>query len=182
MMSDQEIIVDLKRGNIQGLETLVNRYQLTAIRAAFLILQDEEAAKDIAADGFLRAFNNINKFDPERPFAPWLYTIVTNLARRSVVREGRFFGLASEHLENLPSLSAEPENLVEGNEELEAVQVGISKLSVRQRTILTQRYYLDMSIKEISRAHHMPEGTVKWHLSQARRKLKDHLDPYFQKE
>jgi len=37
MMSDQEIIVELKRGNIQGLETLVNRYQLTAIRADFLI-------------------------------------------------------------------------------------------------------------------------------------------------
>jgi RNA polymerase sigma-70 factor (ECF subfamily) len=182
MMSDQEIIMELKSGNLQGLETLVDRYQLTAIRAAFLILQDEEAAKDIAADGFLRAYKNINKFDPERPFAPWLYTIVTNLARRSAVRERKLFSREPVDLENHPSRDIGLENYVENNEDQEAVRKAISMLNARQRTILTQRYYLEMSIKEISRAQHMPEGTVKWQLSQARHKLKNQLNLFFQKD
>lgn len=182
MMNDQDIIIDLQRGDIQKLEHLVKRYQLTAIRAAFLILQDEESAKDVAADGFLRAYNNIQKFDNERSFGPWLFTIVTNLARRKAKRERNLLNFSKISMANQINHDDSPEKIIENKEIYEYVYAAISKLNIRQRTILTQRYYLEMSIKEIAKAQNMPEGTVKWHLSQARQKLKNQLSPYFSKE
>jgi len=67
-MEEQEAIARLKRGDISGLEALVRKYQVQAVRAAYLITHDRGLAEDIVQAAFLRAYERIGQFDAGRPF------------------------------------------------------------------------------------------------------------------
>ena len=88
-MDEAEAIVRLKQGDIGGLEALVQRYQLPALRAAYLITHDRSLAEDVAQAAFLRAYERIDQFDVERPFGPWFLRSVVNDEVKVARRRGR---------------------------------------------------------------------------------------------
>src|SRR5690606_3988635 len=71
MDESQRAVQRLKRGDIGGLEILVSRHQVRAVRTAFLILQDEDAAQDVAQETFLRIYQRIQQFDDRLPKRRW---------------------------------------------------------------------------------------------------------------
>jgi len=83
-MLDTTAIRRLKNGDIGGLETLITRYQVKAVRTAFLIVHDEQLAEDIVQDAFIRIYQRIRGFDESRPFEPYLMRSVVNLALNTV--------------------------------------------------------------------------------------------------
>src|SRR5712692_3502470 len=92
-MDEPEAISRLKRGDIGGLEWLVLRYQLPAVRAAYLVTHDRASAEDLTQSAFLRAYERIEQFDDERPFGPWFLRSVVNDAVKVTRRRGRQVGL-----------------------------------------------------------------------------------------
>jgi DNA-directed RNA polymerase specialized sigma24 family protein len=70
-LQEQEAIIRLKQGDISGLEILVQKYQIQAVRAAYLITRDSALAEDIVQTAFIRASELIDQFDVGRPFASW---------------------------------------------------------------------------------------------------------------
>ncbi len=62
-MDDQIAISRLKQGDLNGLETLVNRYQAQAVHAAYLILYDRALAEDVAQSAFVKIAERIHQFD-----------------------------------------------------------------------------------------------------------------------
>ena len=116
-MPDREAIQRLKNGDIGGLETLIARYQLKAVRAAYFIVQDEQTAEDIVQDTYLKIYERIRNFDESRPFEPYLLRSVVNTAL-NVARQGERFAPASNNggldgVENLLSQAASVESQVE---------------------------------------------------------------------
>lgn len=182
-MDEKEAIRLLKQGQIEGLETLVKHYQTRSLRAAFLILNDQALAEDIVTDAFLRAYQKINQFDPDRPFGPWFFQIVTNMAKRVASRNNR-----STPLSAVPPALREkynrPENQFDASPEDQVVQIdgrdqlreAIMALSPGQRTVIVQKYYLKLSIAEIASNTLTPQGTVKWRLHTAYKRLKTLLE------
>ncbi len=75
-MKDREAIDRLKRGDIGGLEFLVREYQVRAVRTAYLITRDLPLSQDVVQAAFLKAYERIGPFDPERSFGPWFFTSV----------------------------------------------------------------------------------------------------------
>ncbi|MBU4225438.1 MAG: hypothetical protein KKC71_06415 [Chloroflexi bacterium] len=69
-MDESQAIQRLKRGDIGGLEFLVHRYQLKAVRTAYLITRDPQTAEDVVQDTFLQSYRSIARFDGTRPFEP----------------------------------------------------------------------------------------------------------------
>lgn len=67
-MEEKEAIARLKRGNINGLETLVARYCKRAVQSAYLVVGDPEQAEDIAQSAFVNVYERIGSFDGSRPF------------------------------------------------------------------------------------------------------------------
>ena len=81
-MSEQQIITLIKNGEHDAYRQLIERYQVGLIIYCDRLLQDRDAAEDVAQEAFVRAFYTINKFDHSRgSFSTWLYTIATNKAR-----------------------------------------------------------------------------------------------------
>jgi RNA polymerase sigma-70 factor (ECF subfamily) len=174
MDDDQQAIHRLKNGDIGGLEVLVTRYQIKAVRAAFMIVHNEQAAEDIAQETFIRVFEHIRHFDESRPFGPYLLRSVVNaaldLARKSSKRQEVDCGL--ESIEELLDHAITVEDQAEFNALKHAIHQSLEQLSPRQRAAVVQRYYLGMTEKEMAESLNAAPGTVKWLLNAARERLR----------
>ncbi len=169
----------LKRGDLGGLETLVEQYQVRAARTAFLILQDEAAAQDVVQDVFLKLCRDIRHFDETRPFEPYLLKSVVHAALNLARRHRKFTSLEGDPAlaERLLAGEGSPENIAEARARADEILAALAQLSPRQRAVIVQRYYLEMSEKEMSERLDVAPGTVKWLLNAARARLRSLLHP-----
>ena len=168
----------LKNGDIGGLELLITRYQVKAVRTAFLITHDEPMAEDVVQDAFVRFFLRVSGFDEARPFEPYFLRSVVNNALNALQRENKGnypMGQETHALEALLDQAASVEEQVEFNALKQKILEALSILAPRQRAVIVQRYYLQMSEEEMSAALDAPRGTVKWLLHAARERLRSLL-------
>ena len=176
-MDDLQAIQRLKDGDIGGLEVLVTRYQDKAVRTAFLITHDEDESEDIVQDTFMRIYRRIHQFDLSRPFEPYLLQSVVNTALNIAQKSNRHLSLEGDfdQVEGLLSQAALVELDVEYLQLKQKIIVALARLEPRQRATIVQRYYLEMSEKEMAVALDAAPGTVKWLLNTARTRLRDLL-------
>lgn len=79
-IDETQAIARLKRGDPAGLEALVRLHQVQALHIAYLILGERPPAEDAAQTAFLRVYEKIAQYDPDRPFRTWFFRIVINTA------------------------------------------------------------------------------------------------------
>lgn len=179
-MDETQAIQLLKQGDISGLEFLVARHQVKAVRTAYLITRDPGLAEDIVQDAFLKAFRAIRGFDATRPFEPWFMRSVVNASVKTMQRSARQVEVGDESDETLLAELAQRVESVESQVESIEVQNQIwdamQKLSPRQRAVVVQRYFLEMSEKEMAEEAGSSVGTVKWMLNAARQRLRGLLE------
>lgn len=174
-MEDLQAIRRLKRGDMGGLECLIARFQEKALRAAFLITHDEPTAEDVVQDVFVRFYQRAKYLDEARSFEPYFMRSVVNAALNCIERQQKarcFTEADTSELENLLEESASVEEQVEFNALKWQIKDALEELSPRQRAVIVQRYYLEMSESEMSDALDAPPGTVKWLLNAARARLR----------
>lgn len=177
-MSEAEAIRRIKSGDIGGMEFLVTRYQAKALRAAYLILQDEPLAEDVVQETFVRLFQRSRTFDDTRPFEPYLMRSIVNAALNAA--QPQFIQAAGDDtdLERLETLLDQASTLEAESERRslrEEIAAALQQLPPRQRAVIVQRYYLEMSEEEMAQKMKSPPGTIKWLLHQARARLRDLL-------
>ena len=176
MMDETQAVQQLKQGDISGLEFLVARHQVKAVRTAYLITRDLGLAEDVAQDSFLQAFRSIRGFDSTRPFEPWFMRSVVNASVKMMQRSAKQVEVGDEADESLfAELAARVESVEEQVESIEVqnqIWDAMQKLSPRQRAVIVQRYFLEMSEKEMAEEAGSAVGTVKWMLNAARERLR----------
>lgn len=178
-MDDRIAISRIKQGDLTGLETLVQRYQVQAVHAAYLIVYDRALAEDIAQTAFVKVVERIHQFDGERPFGPWFFRIVVNDAIKAAKKQKRQLPLEefdepmTQLAEWLMDTHLQPERLIEQKQLSESILQAIQCLPPEQRAVVVMRYFLDMSEAELSTKMDRPLSTVKWWLRDARKRLYD---------
>jgi RNA polymerase sigma-70 factor (ECF subfamily) len=180
-MDELQAIKRLKKGDISGLEFLITRYQVRAVRTAFLITHDEKLAEDVVQDTFLRIYQRIHHFDETQPFGPYLMRSVANAALNAAEKSSRQVVLSEDDetvvLERLIQNASTTEDLVDYALLKQEIFSVLAKLSPRERSVIVERYYLEMSEKEMADKHSIAPGTVKWLLNGARRRLRAFMKP-----
>ncbi len=182
LLNEQEAISRLKQGDITGLETLVETYQVHAVRTAYLVTHDRHLAQDVVQTAFLRVFDRRRQFDASRPFGPWFLRIVVNDAIKAVSRRDREVSLDERMAEDdvalgdlLPDSSPGPEELAEQAEVRQAVWAALERLPPTQRASVVLHYYLGLKQEEIAERTGRAPGTIKWRLHAARERLRSLL-------
>jgi RNA polymerase sigma-70 factor (ECF subfamily) len=183
-MEEQVAISRLKQGDLSGLETLVNRYQVQAVRAAYLILYDRSLAEDVVQTAFIKTARRIQQFDDGRPFGPWFFRIVVNDALKLAHKRERSLSL-DEHLDDSTAQMAKwltdpdpnPEKLLEQKETRRVILNAIRSLPPGQRAVIVMKYFFDMRMSDISTKTGRPLSTIKWWLRDARKRLRDLMEP-----
>ena len=183
-MDDLTAVFLIKQGDLNGLEILVTRYQVQAVHAAYLIVQDRAQAEEVAQVAFVKAVEKIHQFDDRRPFAPWFFRIVINDALKVVKKQKRNIPLDQATPEDANILAEwiidpgpTPEQILEEKQIRENILNAIRSLPPEQRAVIVMRYFLDLSEADMTVRMDRPLSTVKWWLRDARQRLRDVLRP-----
>jgi RNA polymerase sigma-70 factor (ECF subfamily) len=185
MNEEIEAIALLKRGDVRGLEVLVRKYQLEAVRIANAITKDLGLAEEIVQEAFLRVYQRIDQYDDARPFRAWFLRIIVNDALKSVTHQnrliswdsaGEFDGSDLGAILSESSLWFEQEEFSYTHENAQALQDMLNNLTPEHRAVLELKYYLDMSDEEIAMTVDIPLGTVKSRLHVAKLNLRSMLE------
>jgi RNA polymerase sigma-70 factor, ECF subfamily len=132
-------------------------------RAAYAVTWRRELANDAAQEAFVRAVTR-GRYDPSRPFRPWVTKIAVNLAIDELRRERR---LAPE----VPTTAVE-----DPPEADDAVARAVARLEPDRRTVVVLHYWLDFQTPEIAELLGLPLGTVASRLSRALDQLRIDLE------
>ena len=78
MIDEQAWILQAQQGSDEAFTCLVETYQKPVYNLCYRMLGEPEAAEDAAQDTFLKAYQNLTRYDIERPFATWLLSIAAH--------------------------------------------------------------------------------------------------------
>jgi RNA polymerase sigma-70 factor (ECF subfamily) len=170
--AEPDLLARAREGSLSAFEEVVRRYQKRVYATAFRIVRRHDAADDVTQEAFLRAWRALDRFDPARPFGPWICRIAANLAI-NVVRgpRAREEGLPEGHAE-APAPDVGPLERVVAGEAHAALEEALSRLPADQRAVFLLRAVEEMTYEEIGEALGLPAGTVMSRLFRAREKLR----------
>ena len=167
---EREAILRCKGGDPAGLEVLFELHQLAVLRTAYGIVGNGHLAEDVTQQVFVELFTAIRRFDPDRPFAPWLYRIVVNISLKEV-RRCNHRVLPLEEAADLPSIDPLPDLIAEEAEARRFIWAAVRTLTPKQRAAVVLRYYHGFSEADMAVSLGCRRGTVKSRLHSALRQL-----------
>lgn len=181
---DTEILKRCLRGDEKAYREIVERYQRQVYSLALRMVRQSQDAEDVTQETFVRMFRALDRYDPNRSFAAWLFTIASRLAidhlRRRKVRPislvQREPGSFEEREIEIPDTGLQPDELASHGEEEVRAQELIDSLPPHYRIVVVLRHQQDLSYEEIAEALHLPLGTVKARIHRARALLKQRLE------
>jgi RNA polymerase sigma-70 factor (ECF subfamily) len=168
-MTEEAIwIQQARRGETAPFANLVRTYQAPVYNLAYRMLGNRMEAEDAAQETFLKVYQNLNKYDPQRSFRTWLLSVAAHHCvdrlrrRRPTVELNEEIRLGSH---------ANPEATVMQQDAGEHVQRMLQNLNHTDRAAVTLRYWYDCSYEEIAEVLGTTVSAVKSRLHRARRAL-----------
>ncbi len=174
LQTDEELIRASQQGSQEAFKQLVQRYYQHAYAMAFYWTHNREVALDISQESFVRVYRHLRKFDFNRSFKTWLFTIVKRLALNYLERHRRRWTVFSDYFSGNRShkIPEAPADERFAHRELQQqVWEALRQLEDKDRDIILLKDFEDFSYKEISEALGIPVGTVMSRLFHARKKL-----------
>jgi len=172
--NDAEIIRRCQRNDQRAFTSLVEKYQERAFWVAYNMLGDQEEARDVVQEAFVRVFRAIDRFDFNMSFYTWFYRIVSNLSIDRLRRLKRRHPLRLDDVGNgFPSGEDAPSARIEEDELKEEVRVLLDELPPQYKIVLTLRDLEGLSCKEIAAVTGASHPTVRWRLHTARKMFKE---------
>ena len=158
----------------------------SAYNYAYYLAGNSSDASDLVQSAFMKALENISKYDPEKPFAPWLKSILHNLYVDSVKRYEKTHGVSMDApspvddqswADILPSNEQEPLQILQQEEKQKLVRKALEKIDPIYRSAIILSDLEGFSYEEISQIIKCPVGTVRSRIHRGRILLKVILEP-----
>lgn len=171
---ESSAIAAVKSGDHSAYDYLVGKYMKRVMSIAWSVVRNAADAEDLAQEAFVKAFQSIDRFRTGEPFGPWIYRIVTNLSLDVMKHRTKF------HDEELSG--DEPASRRDGAElaaitgEMgERIDRAMESLPEMQRVVARLFLVEGFEHPEIAAMTGVSEGTVRSHLSLARKRLREQL-------
>ncbi|MCX7643325.1 MAG: sigma-70 family RNA polymerase sigma factor [Armatimonadetes bacterium] len=180
-MDEVELVRKCLEGENWAFDELVRRYRDRVYGLALHLLEDRDLAEDLAQEAFLRVFQRLALFDPNKgSFSTWLMTLTTRLCLNALKkRTSEQQWVSEQEDEAFELLEASDESTPEEEwwamERRRLIRQLLSTLHPMQRAVLLLRYGEGMSIQEIAQTVQVPVGTVKAWLFRGREALRRKL-------
>ncbi len=164
---DNKLVADFLAGEENAFEALVKKYLRPIYGFLYQLVSDRSTVDDLSQETFFKAWKNLNKFQPEKNFKSWLFTIARNTAWDSLKKKRALpfsLFLDAEGNNQLENLAEEENSLARELEKKEGVlELGkkLEALPKKYQLILSLHYKEDFSLQEISQILKLPYNTVK---------------------
>ncbi len=170
-LSDEALASKVAEGSRTSFEELVSRYSSRLLYFLRHRTETDQDIEDVIQDTFLKAFKNIDRFNPERKFSTWLYTI----AVRQAISRYRSKKTEKAKLPTRPEIP-DPEEMIIQKEKSQNLWRLASSLSQKEFEALWLHYAEDMPVKEIAKITKKKPITVRVLLHRARLNLAKRID------
>lgn len=174
---ERDLLIRAQQGDTAAFGELVRQQQTAVFNVAYRLLGRRRDAEDAAQEAFLRAYRALGRFDVERPFAPWIKRITTNLCYNWLASDKAQPVLSAADLAEAEALpkwahtAPTPEQQMVHQEQSAAVRQAIWQLPPRYRAVIELRHFQNLSYEEIAMALDRPLSDVKSDLFRARKQL-----------
>ena len=178
MLSDQDLVTKICRGETRRFGELIDRYQRLVVHIVLRMTNDRQATEDLAQEIFIKVYDSLAGFRFDSKLSTWIGRIAYNTCI-NYLRKAK-----PVSLEELPDsrdtgkwLVSEdrPDEDTEHDDQNRYIMELIKQLPAVYRAIVTMFHLQEMSYREIAEVVDMPEGTVKSYLFRARKILREHL-------
>ena len=175
-ITDQQLISQCLEGNKDAFRQLVQAHQRRVFSLALKMVGDEEEAKDVVQDTFVRAWLAIRSYNPQQPFASWLYIIASRLCLNRMKAE-KVSAMQPEDLTVLHRFASgdDTQRKLENNEWIAIVRALAEGLSEKQRLVFTLCQLEGLSSEEAEQITGMDARQIKSNLYVARQTIRKRL-------
>jgi RNA polymerase sigma-70 factor (ECF subfamily) len=165
-----------RRGDSNAFAALVKSVQRQVYGLCLRLLRTEAEAAEVAQETFLRAYQNLDRYDDARPFDLWVLTIARNqcldlLRRRQKMKTDD----VEDHAHSLSSGEPSLEEGAIARQERKSLEDAMNTLSVDDREVLALYYVQKRTTKEIAEVMDVAPGTIMARLFRAREKLRTRM-------
>ena len=176
-VTDEELVLLARQGDTSAFDQLVVRHQLAVYRAALAALRVPEDAEDVAQEAFVRAWSTLTRFRGEASFKTWLLTIAWNRAINRRRLRMNWWRRAAPLTDTLVLVASgdTPDADLRSRELRAHIGRAIEALTPKLRDALLLAQSGEYAYDEIGAMLSIPQGTVKWRVSEARRKVRQRL-------
>ena len=148
---EAEIIARILNGDRQSYALFVEEYKTPIYNLAFRMTGNAGDADDLTQETFIRAYQNLWRFDPGRKFFTWLYTISINLIRNHIKKvKNADLRKRTENIQDNENENQSPETLLIATQESNKINSALLTLKYELRIMLIMKYQQELSFEEIA--------------------------------
>lgn len=191
-ISDEEVVERVMNGEKGAYELIMRKYNPRLFRIARSYLKNEDEIEDVIQEAYIKAYEQMPRFEKRSSFSTWLIRIVINEALARLKHRKRFTSITYDGPENagfvreLPAQLPNKETPIEKlmNTELKDIlEKAVDRLPQKYRAVFLMREIEEMSVAETSASLEISETNVKVRLSRAKEMLRETIsDSYHEVE
>lgn len=171
-----EIIDEIRAGNKNAYQGLMDRYKSQVAGVAYRMVGDYDDAKDVTQLVFVKMVKNLHRYDPSKRFSTWLYRITVNASIDYIRKHKRH---THEDLENysesLENFDASPADIYHRKYIRYLILKAAERLNDKQRAAFILKDFEGHEVSEVAEILDMPPATVRWYIHRARLALRREL-------
>ncbi len=174
-----ELVAAAREGDQSAFEELVRATYADTYTLAYRLTGDEEDARDVVQESYLRAYRGLRRFRGDAQFSTWLYRITANCASTHLGRRHRHRHEVLDELAPVAELhpGADPSAQAEAGALRDRLTEALRDLPPRLRAVVVLRDVYDLPHEAIAAELGISESAAKVRLHRARRKLRERLFP-----
>ncbi|HUE86138.1 MAG TPA: sigma-70 family RNA polymerase sigma factor [Vicinamibacterales bacterium] len=184
---DRTAIARAREGDSEAFRSLVERHSRYVFNVAYRLTASASDAEDVVQTTFLRAFQQLSRFEARADFRTWLHRIAVNCSI-DLIRSRRYreVGHDPEDLEFQSSAGDDratppgPDRLLLSSEIRDRVSDGLAQLSANERLAFTLRHVEGLPIRDVALAMGLETEAAKNSIFRAVRKMRAALEPFVQ--
>ena len=169
--TDESIVARIVAGDVDAYAEIVLRYEAKLHRYVTYLCHNHTMADDVVQDTFIKAYQNLNGFNPHYKFSPWIYRIAHN-ETMNAIKKIRY---TTDDIDELPDQHYDQgvEELIDSDILKQHVRGCLDKLDSKYREVVQLVYFEHMKYDEASDVLRVPTSTIGVWLSRAKAQLKE---------
>jgi RNA polymerase sigma-70 factor (ECF subfamily) len=183
-MDQAELVAAATAGDSRAFEELVRATYTDVYALAYRLTGNEEDARDVVQEAYLRAYKGLKRFRGDAQFSTWMYRITANCASTAMTKGKKHRHEVLEDEAPLADVRPEHDPEAAGDAELLRVRLNdaLEELPPRLRAVVVLRDMYDLPHQAIADELGITEAAAKVRLHRARRRLRERLFPKSEEE